>query len=102
MTQLAIDTVYFGEPVTIGTTAPFRNALGVAVDPDVVIITVKAPDGLVAELTGNDLGNPETGMFEVTIIPDVAGAHGWRIEGTGNGADDVQEGIFYVLSSVTG
>ena len=64
--------------------------------PSSVVVTVEEPDG-----TNNTpaVSNPSTGVYTVCFVPDQAGYHRFRVATSGNNADGVREGTFYVHTS---
>ena len=66
----------------------FTNAAGLPTDPDVVTVTLVAPDGTTEELATTATA---TGRFEVTGLPSSEGFWLLHVEGSGNDVDTVAE-----------
>jgi hypothetical protein len=88
---------YEGQRVLIE--AEFR-LYGVPQDPTIVQVLAKAPDGTVNVFTypAVELTRRDTGLFETSILVDVAGQWHFRVTGTGV-VDAVTEVNLDVLNS---
>lgn len=99
---------YTGQKVLITTEpAPFRKRIdGVptAIDPDLVTMTIKKPDGerIVRRWRNGgpeaELDHPAVGVFGFEILADMPGRWHTRIQGEGT-CDAAAEGSFYVARS---
>lgn len=64
--------------------------------PTTVVVTVEEPDGTQSTPT---VTNPSTGVYQSCFTADQSGYHRFKIVGTGNNADGVLEGTFYINTS---
>lgn len=75
----------------------FKNEAGAQVDPTVVQVVVKNPDGSVTVLSA--IVSLVVGVHKVYFKPLVVGLYSWAIKGSGN-YDIAGESLFVVESSV--
>lgn len=77
----------------------FTDAAGAAANPTTVTCKVEKPNGTETTYTTPTITNPETGIYQLIVVPDQMGGWRFRWEGTTGTAVAVDEDQFQVLGS---
>lgn len=89
---MSVKIIYPGTTVRIRAT--FTDATGLTVNPSVITLKIKTPDGTVHPFSGIDLNNLGVGIWELYYIPEAAGRY--TVQWLTDTPDVVGQGYFDV------